>query len=210
MKIYCISGLGVDERAFGNIDIPEAELVFVDWIPPKKKEDLTSYAKRLFQIENPDAKSMYMGVSFGGMIAQEWAKLQAPEKLILISTTHDSRNIKSVLRILGKLGLHRLLHPKIALVFAPITFSFFGVKSKRDKDMLKDILRDTDPKFFRWATSALLHWKTEFSANAVHIHGKKDKIIAPPTTLEFETNGGHFTIFADGKDISVFLSKDLA
>ncbi|GAB5417877.1 MAG: hypothetical protein Crog4KO_23750 [Crocinitomicaceae bacterium] len=210
MKIYCISGLGVDERAFDNIVIPEAEMFFVDWIPPKKGEDLTSYAKRLFQIENPDSKSIYVGVSFGGMIAQEWAKLQTPEKLILISTTHDSRNIKSALRIPGKLGMYHLLHPKIALICAPVTFLFFSVKSKRDKEMLKNILRDTDPKFFRWATGALLRWKTEFNSNAICIHGKKDTIIAPPSTLDFETNGGHFTIYSQGNEISDFLSKHLA
>jgi len=208
-KIYCISGLGVDERAFENIRIPGTEMIPVQWVSPDPKEDLTAYAFRLFQTVNPINNSVFIGVSFGGMIAQEWAQIQEPKALILISTTHHFKNVKSGLRTPGKLGLNRFLHPKIAVWFAPISFFLFGVTSEYDKEVLKNILRNTDPIFFRWATGVLLKWSIEKNANAIQIHGKKDRMITPPDTGHFFTNGGHFTIYTEGEEISAFLAKTL-
>lgn len=155
-KIYCLSGLGVDHRAFLRIEIPDVELIHIPWIEASKDESLEAYAKRLFDKTVPEEGYSLIGVSFGGMIAQEWAKLQAPKHLILISTTSNYKDVKPLLRIPGKLGLNRLLHPKIASFFSPISNILFGARSKEDKHLLKSILKDTDPVFFRWATGALL------------------------------------------------------
>ncbi|MCR9173741.1 MAG: alpha/beta hydrolase [bacterium] len=204
-KLYCLSGLGVDERAFSEIVLPEIEMVHVPWIPPKKMESLEEYANRLFEGTNPEEEYLLMGVSFGGMIAQEWSKIRPPKKLILISSTNDGKNISALLRIPGKLGLNRLLHPKMATIFYPISYALFGVKTKMDKQMLKVILKDTDAGFLRWATGALIHWNADFTQKAIWIHGKKDKMILPPSTTDFVTNGGHFTVYSDGNEISHFL-----
>ncbi|XOV67454.1 MAG: alpha/beta fold hydrolase [Fluviicola sp.] len=209
VKLYCLSGLGVDHRAFLEISLPKAEMVHVAWIPPKKKETLTDYAKRLFDETSPEENYWVIGVSFGGMIAQEWAKISAPEQLVLISSTHDQKHIKPILRIPGKLGVHRLLHPKIATIFAPLVYSLFGAKKREEKLLLKAILNDTDPNFLRWATGALLQWSSEPSLTSINIHGKNDKMITSPERIDLETEGGHFTIFSEGEEISQFLSAKI-
>lgn len=209
-KIYCISGLGVDHRAFGNISIANATLIHVPWIPAEKNESLSNYAKRLFDLHHPEKNTVYMGVSFGGMIAQEWASIQAPQKLFLVSTTDHYQKINTGLRIPGKLGLNRFLHPKIAVIFSSISYALFGVKTKKDKAMLKAILRDTDPYFFRWASGALLQWKATQNIPAILIHGAKDSIIRTPEKVDFLTNGGHFTIYSEGTEISTFIENQLS
>jgi pimeloyl-ACP methyl ester carboxylesterase len=206
-KIYCISGLGVDHRAFGNIAITNATLIHVPWIPPEKKESLVSYAKRLFDLHQPEKNAIYMGVSFGGMIAQEWASIQQPKELILISTTDHYRNIKAALRTPGKLGLNRLIHPKLAVIFSSVSYTLFGAKTKEDKAMLKAILRDTDSSFFRWASGALLQWKASGNLPAIRIHGTKDRIIRSPEKVDLSINSGHFAVFSEGSKISHFLEN---
>ena len=74
-----MSGLGVDHRTFRNIIISNAEMINVPWIPPRNKESLKEYAHRLFESISPEQDTIYIGVSFGGMIAQEWALIQAPK-----------------------------------------------------------------------------------------------------------------------------------
>lgn len=208
-KIYCLSGLGVDERAFSRIEIQQADLIHVPWIPSKKRESLQAYATRLFETIQPDENYHLIGVSFGGMIAQEWAKILNPKKLILMSTAASNTSIKPLLRFPGKLGLHRLLHPKIALMFFPITQRMFGARTVKDKQQLKIILRDTDPKFLRWATGAILKWNASVVVDAIHIHGKNDKMISLPECPDLITEGGHFTVFSEGVTISKFIEPIL-
>ena len=74
MKLYCLSGLGTDERAFKHIHIEGVELVHVPWIDFKENESLQSYAKRLFEATKPEDDYNLIGLSFGGMIAAEWEK----------------------------------------------------------------------------------------------------------------------------------------
>ncbi len=208
-KIYCISGLGVDHRAFLRITIADAELIHVPWIPAEKGESLQTYAKRLYDQTQPDCNYSIIGVSFGGMIAQEWSKISAPRHLILISSTHEPNHLRSFLKVPGKLGLNRLLHPSIAVFFSPISNALFGAKTKEDKHLLRAILRDTDPKFLRWATGALLQWNSEEIKGAIYIHGRNDKMISAPEKVDLETDGGHFTVYTQGDEISQFLHRIL-
>jgi hypothetical protein len=43
-KVYFISGLGADKRAFSFLDLSFCEPVFIDWIQPLKNELLPEYA----------------------------------------------------------------------------------------------------------------------------------------------------------------------
>ena len=71
--IYCISGLGADERVFSKFQFPEHELHFIKWIIPEKKESIQSYAQKLIgQVQ--DDYPILIGLSFGGMMCIEMAK----------------------------------------------------------------------------------------------------------------------------------------
>ena len=45
--VYCISGLGADERIFCKLDIPGSTFHFIQWIQPETAEDIYAYAGRL-------------------------------------------------------------------------------------------------------------------------------------------------------------------
>lgn len=46
MKLYCLSGLGVDKRAFQNINVKGVELVHINWIDPVSNELLALYDRK--------------------------------------------------------------------------------------------------------------------------------------------------------------------
>ncbi|HQV56104.1 MAG TPA: alpha/beta hydrolase, partial [Chitinophagaceae bacterium] len=84
-KVYFISGLGADKRAFSFLDLSFCEPIFIDWIKPVDNESLYQYAMRLKeQINEPSP--IIVGVSFGGMLATEIAKSDASAKVIIISS----------------------------------------------------------------------------------------------------------------------------
>lgn len=90
MRVYCISGVGADHRAFQRLNIPDHELIAVPWIEPLSNESLSSYANRLGASIDTKEPFALLGLSFGGMLAAEMAALLKPRKLILISSIASS------------------------------------------------------------------------------------------------------------------------
>ncbi len=88
--IYLISGLGADYRVFQKIDLEANSYTHIKWDKPKSQnQSIIDYTKGLLaQIkhENP----ILIGVSFGGMIAIEIAKLIPVRKIIIISSVNKA------------------------------------------------------------------------------------------------------------------------
>jgi len=106
--IYCISGLGVDERAFSNLRIDGYQLKVIQWIEPLKNETLYRYAKRMSEeidTENP----ILMGLSFGGMMCIEIAKQIPVSKVIIISSIKSSLELPTWMKTVAWLKLNKIL-----------------------------------------------------------------------------------------------------
>lgn len=210
MKLYCVSGLGVDHRAFQNIQIEGVELVHIPWIDPLKHESLSDYAKRLFESASIPEKYNLIGVSFGGMIAQEFEKIRKPEKLFLVSTISSSSQLSGLFKFGGKLKLYKFI-PKFLLNRSSwLTQTLFGVKRTQDKELFRQILRDSDIPFFRWAMGAIVNWNNVSTSGGIKIHGGKDRILPQRGTSDLKiSDAGHFMIVTHGKELSEFIKESL-
>jgi len=216
-KIYVFSGLGVDRRVFANIDFKNLDVEFIDWIEPLKNEDIKAYAKRISQsikANNP----ILIGLSFGGILAIEISKIINTEKVILIASAKTKNELPKVYRCAGKFKLNKLVPILILKQSNFITNWFFGIKAKSENIMLKNILKNTDPVFLKWAINEIVNWKNELIPEKyIHIHGDKDKII-PIKNIKADfiiKNGGHFMTVNKSKEIekiiqAVCLSESLA
>ena len=78
MTIHFISGLGADERVFQFLDLPGIEKKFIRWIEPGKNESIHSYSLRLIDQIQQNEDLVLVGISFGGMVAQEIASCLCP------------------------------------------------------------------------------------------------------------------------------------
>jgi len=202
-KLYCLSGLGVDHRAFRNLHIEDVEHVHIPWIEPLQNETLSAYAKRLFESANLPENYDLIGVSFGGMIAQEFEKIGKPQSLFLVSTISDASELPGLFKVGGRLKIHKIIPTAFLKHANALTYYFFGVKRKEDKALLKAIMKDTDGKFLRWAMHAILNWKNDAVTNGIRIHGDEDKVLPKRSLIDVSiSNAGHFMIVTRGTEIS--------
>lgn len=196
--IYLISGLGADERVFQNLDFGRLRPTFIQWIEPKDNETIQDYALRLSE-QIVTNKPIILGVSFGGMIAIEIAKQIDYQQIILISSAKTKTEIPLIYRILGRLKLHRLIPISLFKQANILTYWFFGMNKKAEREMLKSILNDTDSTFLKWAMDAIITWKNEVIIDKlVHFHGDNDRILPIKNIVKVDLiipNGGHLMVF---------------
>jgi pimeloyl-ACP methyl ester carboxylesterase len=195
-SVYLFSGLGADERVFQYLDLSFCKPIFIKWNLPNNNESIESYATRLLE-QIQDKNPVLVGVSFGGIMAVEVAKLITTEKVILISSVKTKQEIPFYFRYAGNIKMHKLLPVSLLQYFNFISNSFFGVEDETEKKLLKNIIKDTNLIFLKWAIDKIVHWQNEYIPNNIkHIHGDSDKIfpikfIKSDITIE---NGSHFMI----------------
>jgi len=203
MEIYTIGGLGADERIFKDLDIG-VKTTHLRWQKSIKSESLQEYCNKLKSQIRSDQPFGLLGVSFGGIVAIELSKLVNPKFLILISTVTNYKELPLHYKILGSVFLPLL---PTALIKPPnfiMTF-LFGAK---DKNLLKEIINDTEPEFIKWALNSILSWKgTLEGVPFIRLHGTNDRIIPlKGDALEIE-KGGHFMIVEDSKRITELIKN---
>jgi pimeloyl-ACP methyl ester carboxylesterase len=210
-KIYLIGGLGVDERVFTFIELRNYQKQVIYWLEPLKNETLADYCKRLLvQIDTPEP--IIVGVSFGGIVACEMAKLIPVKQVILISSLRSWKEMPWYFRMSGKLRLHKLIPLKIARRANKLIRWLFLVKDKEHKKFLMEIVGDTSPGYLKWAVNAIVNWKGEAPGNCLQIHGNKDNIFPmryikhPNLVLD---NVGHFMVVQRAREVSAFIDKAL-
>jgi len=206
--IYIFSGLGADERAFQFINFFEHKPVFINWIAPLRNESIESYAARISsKITAPNP--VLIGLSFGGIMAVEVAKIIKPEKIILISSVQSKDEIPFIYKLAGALRLHKMMPATIMRKVNFITCWLFGIKSNAEKKILAAILKDTDPIFLSWAIDKILSWKNgSRTENIFKIHGTKDRLFPSYKNADgIVSGGGHLMVLNKAEEISLILSK---
>ena len=94
IPVYCVSGLGADERIFSDLDIGEGyEIIPVKHVDHRGCETLKEYALLLAQKIPIDREVVLLGDSFGGMVVQEIAQVRKVKFLILTSTIKQGDNL---------------------------------------------------------------------------------------------------------------------
>ncbi|HUS03209.1 MAG TPA: hypothetical protein VMY77_15830, partial [Chitinophagaceae bacterium] len=141
--IYCISGLGADERVFSKFRFPDHQVHFIKWITPQKNESIESYAKRLItQIQHDDP--ILIGLSFGGIMCIEIARQIKAGLIIIISSIKSSDEMPLWMRLSGKLKLNRLFPMRSFKFIEPLENYNLGVKTKAEKQMVHEYRKNID------------------------------------------------------------------
>ncbi len=210
-NVYIFSGLGADKRVFQKMDFSENNATFVEWILPNKNENIESYSKKLTE-QIKHQKPILIGLSFGGIIATEIAKIIETEKIILIASAKTKSEIPYYYRIAGKLKLHKLLPSKLMKIPNIFSFWFFGTEHISEKIILAEILKDTDENFLKWAIDKIVNWKNEtIHQNLIHIHGTKDRIL-PISFINCQIKikkGGHFMTLNKAKELNEIVKREI-
>lgn len=189
---------------FQRLNFHNFEPVFIQWISPEKNETISAYAARL-SIQITDENPIIIGLSLGGMMAVEIAKIIKTEKIILISSAKDKFEIPKLYKFAAYLNLNKLIPRELYKRSNLFIFWLFGVKTKRDKNLLKEVLRDTDLDFVVWAINEILNWKNvKVPENLFRIHGSNDHLLPLKVSKpDFEIkNGSHLMVLNKVEDVS--------
>jgi pimeloyl-ACP methyl ester carboxylesterase len=194
--IYCISGFGADERVFSKLNFGDHPIHFISWLTPLKKESIEQYAKRMgekIQHDNP----ILLGLSFGGIMCIEIAKIIKTHKIILISSIKSFREMPLWMRVAGKAKLNKFFPLKSFRIIEPIENYNLGIENSDELKLVREYRRNIGQQYTNWAIHQILHWKNEWQpGDLIHIHGDKDHIF-PIKNIKADyiiPGGGHFMV----------------
>ncbi|MCB1095801.1 MAG: alpha/beta hydrolase [Verrucomicrobiae bacterium] len=152
------------QRAFDRLaPLLQGELLRVNWISPGKARTVQEYSRFLITDLNLTGPCDVVGVSFGGIIAQEIAPLLDARICIVVASIGSTAELPQPWRWLRFLptGMCRA-----ALGFVGACAS--GQMFHRS---------NPDGEWYRWATAATLSWKPSgpSSVKCTRIHGDRDR-----------------------------------
>ncbi len=212
LKIFLVSGLGADKRTFDYLQLEfHNRINYVSWIPPFDKEKIDSYSARLIEKYNMDQNSIVIGLSFGGIVAVEISKQVKLLKTIIISSARNKNDLPVLFRIIGKVGLHKLISENQIRRSNVFMEKAFGASTGEEKHVLSDVLKNTNVEVAKWAIREMTNWnesgKNEY---IVRIHGDRDKIIPLKNDADYVIqDGGHMMITQRATEISSILNEEI-
>ena len=178
IPVYFMPGLAASSTIFENIKLPEEEfeIILLEWFIPLDKETLEDYALRMtknIKHDNP----VLIGVSFGGILVQEMAKLIKVRKTIIISSVKSNKEFPRRMKIAKTTMAYKLIPTQLlANVEALAKYAFGNTVTKR-LALYKKYLQMRDKKYVDWAIENVILWKNDKADDkVVHIQGMDDEI----------------------------------
>ncbi|MEY3444360.1 MAG: hypothetical protein RLZZ519_2641 [Bacteroidota bacterium] len=209
-RIYLIPGVATDRRVFAELHLPGYELVYLDWIQPRRKESIASYAGRMVERLGGDQAPVLVGYSFGGIIAQEMAKLLPAATVILISSIKNYRERPLGMWLTSSFSLHRLVPTEIGKEFGFAYKWMNDPQTPAEHEFIKSMKADLNPVHTDWAIHQAISWRhNSHTPRLFHIHGDQDRIFP----IRYIRNcipvrgGTHLMLLNKGKEIGAHIDR---
>lgn len=179
IHVYFMPGLAASPLIFEYIKLPADvfEVHYLTWILPEGNEPLADYVKRLSK-EVKHESPVLVGVSFGGIIVQEMAKLVDARKVIIVSSVKCNREFPRRMRLAKRQRLYRFF-PTRMMSRVEVVNKWFSADGfiKRRLELYEKYLSVRDKKYLDWAFEKVIEWdRTEPDPRVVHIHGTGDGV----------------------------------
>ena len=145
-----------------------------------------------------EEKPVLIGLSFGGIISIEIAKIIDTHKIILLSSIHSKRQMPNWMRVAGKLKLNRIIPMRPYKILESLQNKRMGVTTLAEKEMVNKYRKNTSQVYIDWAINEILNWDNEWQpAHLYHIHGDEDKIfpIQKLSPTHIIKGAGHMMVF---------------
>ena len=177
IHVYMMPGMAANTSIFDFIQMGNLfEVHRLAWFTPNKDETLVSYVRRMCEkVTHPNP--VLVGVSFGGIIVQEMAKMIPCQKVIIISSVRTRKEFPIHMRITRKTKAYRFFPTQWVDNLEDFVGFMFGPAARKRMDLNKKYLSVRDPAYLDWALEAFFNWDQEEPlADVVHIHGTYDLV----------------------------------
>jgi len=175
-------GLAASPKIFENIRLPEDrfEMFYLEWCLPVENESIEDYAAHIVQNikhENP----VLIGVSFGGVLVQEMARLIKTRKVIIISSVKCNTEFPRRMRFAKMTRAYRFFPTGIMVKVDWLAKIAIGNNMiSRRLNLYEKFLSVRDKKYLDWALRTIILWsRSEPDTNVIHIHGDADEVFPP-------------------------------
>lgn len=173
-----LPGLANDRRLWGPQLARFPDALIPPWPAMPAGESLAAYAARLAASLRPDSDRVIAGISMGGMLAQELARLLRPRKVLLIASCRRGDQVSRTSRLYQRIAdwlpdsFTRATGPTVMNLSEP---NF----SAAHRALYKRMLLDTDMTLLRRQAAAILAWPGagEPPCRIAHLHGRRDRLI---------------------------------
>lgn len=213
VDFYLLPGLGADGRLFSRLDLSGHTPHRIDWPAMPEGSSLNDYAMALAGRVDASREHAIIGVSMGGMVAQEMAQLTKPRHTVIISSWKGPQEMPMPLRLMRGTHPERLLTPAFMKRLLPVVRWQMGLENDDDTRLFGDFVHSTPVAQLRVQIGAVLGWEGPESPvpGLVHVHGDCDRLmpighIAEPLVIP---GGGHFMVYNRAGEVSLVLRKVL-
>ena len=177
IPVYFIPGLAASSKIFEWITLPdEFEPVALEWELPLPGEDLKQYCVRYSKkITHPNP--VLIGVSFGGLIVQELARLIPVRRVIIISSAKCIGEYPRKFKLGRTTGLYKLMPVRLFIKLEKLAKFHFWPGIDQRLQLYKRYMGVRDRHYWEWAIEQVVKWdRTEADPNVIHNHGDHDHI----------------------------------
>ncbi len=175
-RIFLIPAFGTNEQLFDGVHIPNHELVPINYLTPLGNEDIRTYGRKLIDTYHITSDDILLGVSFGGIMAVEIAKILGNPKLYLVSSIKETKEKPALFSLLVRTKAYHLISPNIMKKGLFMVKPFFGL-NKKGYARFRDNFKKQDDAFLKWGIREALYWENEhIPDNITHIHGSRDPL----------------------------------
>lgn len=208
MTIYLLPGIGTDQRLFDRIDLKGLKTVVLNWPPFPKGCTLPSIAKVLAEQVDKDEPHILVGVSMGGMVAQELAAITKPVKVILVSSWTGPQERPAHLNVAKKLALPNLINRFTMWATWPVK-RVLGDRDRETDKLLYRMACDESATKIRHGAKAIMRWQgSPWKGPVVRIHGDKDVVTPLRFPVDHVVKGGpHIMVLTRPDEVSALIRK---
>jgi pimeloyl-ACP methyl ester carboxylesterase len=198
IHVYLMPGMAASPKIFEYIKLPENQfkIHYLEWLLPFENELLEAYALRISKYIKHDG-AVLIGVSFGGVVAQEVAKHISIRKLIIISSIKSVHELPQSMQLAKITKAYKLLPTQFVGNIDLIARYAFGKNVAKRLELYKRYLSVNDGHYLNWAIKNMVCWNQEIpNPNIVHIHGDMDTVFPIKNIKNCITikNGSHIMI----------------
>lgn len=211
--VYFISGMCYNCSVFDGLVLPKKyNKIYIEWEVPSLDESLATYTHRMARAINPKRKFILVGYSFGGILVQEIAKFMNPEKVILISSMKDEKEIPSLFQIAKRVNfadnIPMRLYSTSNFMINLFNRYVYNIATKA----LGDYMTMISPVYIRWSLRQITHWlPTRKLDNIYHIHGTRDQVFPFEQIINARAikGGDHLMVIKRTKEVNEILNAVL-
>ncbi len=178
IPVYFMPGMAANPSIFEYIQLDENifDVNYLSWKVPTKNESLQAYAQRMCAAI-VDEQPVLIGVSFGGILVQEMAKIITVKQIIIISSVKSFNELPARMKFAKQTKAYKILPTGVVNYMDQVARLPLGNTVKKRIQLYKKYMFVSDKYYLDWSIKNIVCWnqKTPME-NIIHIHGDQDTV----------------------------------